>query len=86
MEYVEHCRICSLNHPGSESSPFCSTCRDNEKRRRYCLAFAEHETLTPFLAADDIKSMRGCSRRLADRGHSCVVLEWSDELAHYRVV
>lgn len=86
MERADRCHICDLHHPGLESSSFCFTCRTNDERRRYCIAFAEHDSLKPFLAADDEGSMRSCSRRLADQGHPCVMLEWNDEHAHYRVI
>ncbi|HEY0635079.1 MAG TPA: hypothetical protein VGE00_06845 [Gammaproteobacteria bacterium] len=86
MEHADHCYSCSLNRYGPVSSPFCSSCRKDSERRRYCIAIANRDSLQPFLAIDDENSMRSCSRRLAEQGYPCVILEWSDEHVHYRMI
>lgn len=85
MNSLDHCRVCSFNHPRLESSPFCASCRNEGDRRKYCIAFQEMDALKPFLAADDEGSIRVCTRRLAEQGHPCVMMAWSDEQAYHRV-
>lgn len=85
MSAQQHCQVCGFNHPGQLGSPFCSTCRNVGERRKYCVAFQERDALKPFIAADDEGSIRLCTRRLAEQGHPCVMLAWSDEHAYHRV-
>ena len=85
MNTQGHCQLCGFNHPKLEGSPFCASCRNQGDRRKYCIAFEERDTLKPFLAADDEGSIRVCTRRLAEQGHPCVMMEWSDDYAYHRI-
>lgn len=85
MGCAEFCQVCDFNHPRLEASPFCTSCRDGIERRKFCIAFPELDALKPFLAADDENSMRVCSRRLSEQGHTCVMLAWSDDRAYHRL-
>lgn len=85
MNAPTHCQNCSFNHSKLEESSFCSSCRNDGERRRYCIALQEMDGYKPFLAADDEGSIRVCTRRLTDNGHSCVMMEWSDEQAYHQV-
>ena len=79
------CQMCGFNHPKLESSPFCSSCRKEGDRRKYCIAFQEKGALKPFLAADDEGSIRVCTRKLNEQGHPCVMMEWTDDHAYHRI-
>lgn len=85
MNAQQQCAVCGFNNPRQEGSPFCSSCRNEGDRRKYCIAFEELNALKPFLAADDEGSIRVCTRRLTEQGHPCVMMAWSDENAYHRV-
>lgn len=83
MDYFSACDTCDLNRAGAMAAPVCYPCRENDSRRRFCIAFAEGSELRLFLAADDEESVNNCVRKLAAQGQPAVTLIWSQEQRCY---
>lgn len=83
MGVFSSCQTCGLNRAGAMAAPVCYPCRENDSRRRYCIAFPEGSALRLFLAADDEDSVNTCIRKLAAQGQHAVTLAWSSEQRCY---